>query len=60
MKNKPDSFANRAKSDRLDLLHSVQALLEVVDKDLSWDKLPNRFQIQTALKFINTLIALEK
>ena len=45
--------------DKLDLLYSVQALLEVVDKDLSWDQLPNRFQIQTALKFINTLIAIE-
>jgi hypothetical protein len=46
--------------DKLDMLHSIQTLLEVVDKDLSWDKLPNRFQIQTALKFTNTLIAIEK
>ena len=46
--------------DKLDLLYSIQALLEVMDKDLSWDQLPNRAGVRTALKFVNTLIALEK
>ena len=60
MKNKPDSFAIRAQSDKMHLLYSIQSILEVADSDLSWDTLPNRYRIQDALKFINTLIAIEK
>ena len=46
--------------DRMDLLYSVQAILEVVDADLSWDTLPNRYRVQDALKYTNTLIAIER
>lgn len=60
MNNKPDSFAIRAQSDKMHLLYSIQSILEVADADLSWDTLPNRYRIQDALKFINTLIAIEK
>lgn len=59
-KNNPQSFAKRARSDRMDLLYSIQTILERTDKDVSWDVLPNRHRIQDAIKFINTLIALEK
>ena len=45
--------------DKLDLLRSIQAILEVADADLSWDTLPNRGRIQSALKFTNTLITIE-
>ena len=60
MKNHPQSFALRAKSDKMHLLYSIQTILEKTDADLSWDTLPNRHRIQDALKFINTLIATEK
>ena len=56
----PDSFARRAHSDKMDLLYSIQSILEKTDADLSWDTLPNRHRVQDALKFINTLIAIEK
>ena len=56
----PDSLARRVYSDKMDLLYSVQSILEKTDADLSWDALPNRHRIQDALKFINTLIAIEK
>lgn len=46
--------------DKMDLLYSVQTILEVANADLSWDTLPNRYRVQDALKFINTLIAVEK
>jgi hypothetical protein len=46
--------------DKMDLLYSIQSVLEVADADLSWDTLPNRYRIQDALKYTNTLIALEK
>ncbi len=45
---------------RLELLETIKTILEVADADLSWDTLPNRRRIQDALKFTNTLIALEK
>ena len=45
--------------DKMDLLYSIQTILEVADADLSWDTLPNRHRVQDALKFTNTLIALE-
>ena len=45
-------------NDRLDLLNSVKYILETADADLSWDQLPNRYRIQDALKYINTLIAI--
>ena len=45
---------------RLELLETIKTILEVADADLSWDTLPNRWRIQDALKFTNTLIALEK
>lgn len=60
MNNKPDSFATRALSDKMHLLYSVQSILEKADTDLSWGTLPNRYRIQDALKFINTLVAIEK
>jgi len=44
------------RDDRLDLLNSVKCILEVADDDLSWDQLPNRYRIQDAIKYINTLI----
>lgn len=46
--------------DKMDLLYSIQSVLEVADADLSWDTLPNRYRIQDALKYTNTLIAMEK
>ena len=46
--------------DKMDLLYSIQSVLEVADADLRWDTLPNRYRIQDALKYTNTLIALEK
>ena len=48
------------RQDKLDLLYSIQTILEVADADLSWSQLPNRYRIQDALKFINTIIAIEK
>jgi hypothetical protein len=45
--------------DKLELLQTIQTILEVADADLSWDTLPNRWRIQDALKFTNTLIAIE-
>jgi hypothetical protein len=45
---------------KIELLETVKTILEVADADLSWDLLPNRFRIQDAIKFINTLIVLEK
>lgn len=45
--------------DKLELLYTIQSILEVADADLSWDTLPNRWRIQDALKFTNTLIAIE-
>lgn len=59
-KNNPDSFAHRALKDKMDMLYTIQSILEVADADLSWDTLPNRWRIQEALKFTNTLIAIEK
>ena len=56
----PDSFAQRAKKDKMDLLYSIQTILQKTDADLSWSQLPNRYRIQDAIKYINTLIALEK
>ena len=46
--------------DKLHLLYTIQSILEKADADLSWDTLPNRLRIQRALKFTNTLIAIEK
>ena len=46
--------------DKLDLLYTVQTILESADSRLSWDALPNRRAIQDAIRYINTLIALEK
>ena len=45
---------------KVELLETVKSILEVADADLSWDQLPNRYRIHDAIKFINTLIALEK
>lgn len=45
--------------DKMDILYSIQSILEVADADLSWDTLPNRWRIQDALRFTNTLIAIE-
>ena len=49
-------------SDRtkVELLETVKSILENTDDRLSWDQLPNRHRIQDAIKFINTLIILEK
>ena len=46
--------------DKLDLMYTIRSILESADSRLSWDQLPNRHRIQDALKFINTLIAVEK
>ena len=45
---------------KLDLIYTVQTILEAADARLSWDQLPNRRGIQDALKYINTLIVIEK
>jgi len=45
---------------KIELLETVKSILEVADADLSWDQLPNRYRIQDALKFINTLIIIER
>jgi hypothetical protein len=44
---------------KLDMLHTIQSILQTADADLSWDTLPNRWRIQQALKYTNTLIAIE-
>ena len=46
--------------DKLDLIYTVRTILEGADSRLSWDQLPNRRAIQDALKYINTLIVIEK
>ena len=43
-----------------EMLDAIKCILEVADADLSWDQLPNRYRIQDAIKFINTLIVLER
>jgi hypothetical protein len=50
----------RDNNTKIDLLETVKSILQVADADLSWDLLPNRYRIQDAIKFINTLIILEK
>jgi hypothetical protein len=45
---------------KVELLETVKSILEDTDGRLSWDQLPNRYRIQDAIKFINTLIILEK
>ena len=50
----------RDNNTKMDLLETVKSILQVADADLSWDQLPNRWRIQDAIKFINTLIILEK
>jgi len=45
---------------KIDLMRSVQTVLERADTRLSYDQLPNRSDIQRALKFTNTLIICEK
>jgi hypothetical protein len=45
---------------KIELLETVKSILEVANADLSWSQLPNRYRIQDAIKFINTLIVLEK
>ena len=45
--------------DKMELLHSIQTILQVAIADLSWDTLPNRYRVQDALEFTNTLITLE-
>lgn len=46
--------------DKLDMIYTIQTILEAADTRLSWDQLPNRRAIQDALKYVNTLIAIEK
>ena len=46
--------------DKMELLHKIQTILQVAIADLSWDTLPNRYRVQDALEFTNTLIAMEK
>ena len=43
-----------------ELLAAIKCILEAADADLSWSQLPNRYRIQDAIKFINTLIVLEQ
>jgi hypothetical protein len=50
----------RDNNTKIDLLKTVKSILQVADADLSWDQLPNRYRMQDAIKFINTLITLEK
>ncbi len=45
---------------KIELLETVKSILDNADARISWDQLPNRYRIQDAIKFINTLIALEK
>ena len=45
---------------KTDLLHSIVAIIDEADARLSWDQLPNRSRLQTAKKYTNTLLALEK
>lgn len=45
---------------KLEFLSSIQTVLEGADSRLSYDQLPNRYDIQRALKFTNTLIICEK
>lgn len=45
--------------DRMKLLRSIRTILQVAIADLSWDTLPNRYRVQDALEFTNTLIKLE-
>jgi len=46
--------------DKLDMLHTVQSILEESQSRISWGQLPNRHRVQSAIKFINTLVAIEK
>jgi len=41
---------------KIEFLSSIQAVLERADRRLSFDQLPNRHDIQRALKFTNTMI----
>lgn len=45
---------------KMELLNSIQTILEQTDSRVSYDQLPNRYYIQRALKFTNTLIICEK
>lgn len=45
---------------KMELMCSIQSVLEKADSRLSYGQLPNRFDIQRALKFTNTLILCEK
>jgi len=46
--------------EKIELLETVKGILESTDTCLSWDQIPNRYRIQDAIAFINTLIVLEK
>ena len=45
---------------KMHLLATIKCILEDADTNLSWSQLPNRYRIQDAIKFINTLIVLEQ
>ena len=45
---------------KIELLESIKNILDSTDAAVSWDLLPNRYRIKEALKYINTLIALEE
>ena len=53
-------ISNMKHDTKLEYLGSIQTVLERADYRLSYDQLPNRYDIQRALKFANTLIICEK
>ena len=53
-------MCNMTQQDKLDMLYTIQSILQTADDRLSWDMLPKRSSIQQALKFTNTLVAIEK
>lgn len=53
-------MCDMTQQDKLDMLYTIQSILKTADNRLSWDMQPNRNSIQQALKFTNTLVALEK
>ena len=53
-------ISNMTHDTKMELLGSIQTILERTDSRVSYDQLPNRHDIQRALKFTNTLIICEK
>lgn len=45
--------------NKINMLNTIKCALHGADCRLSWDQLPSRHSIQNALKFTNTLLAME-